>query len=430
MTEPPRRRLSTATLTFVVVANMLGAGVFTTSGFALADLGSRGWVMAAWGLGGGVALLGALCYAALAQRLRESGGEYLFLSRALHPCAGFLAGWVSLWAGFTGAIAFAGEAVGVYLAPILPAGWSTDAVGVAAIALCGLLHGVRLGAGVWVQNALVVCKLAMLVGLVAWGVSALPALPAPVAVEAPSVGAFAATLMWVSLSYSGWNAAVYVAGEARDPGRGLRRAMFGGTAAVVALYLALNWVFVASAPIDRLAGVADIGAVAAEALGGEGLASLLRVILVLAMLTSISSMVMVGPRVYAQMAADGVLPRWLGFGRSLPRTAILLQVVLSAVVLCSSDLRAQLTNLGWILGVSTALTVLALLRLRRREGGERVPISGYPWVPVGFLVAVAAQVGAMLVVRGAELGPGLVILGSGLAIDLGRRLWVRTRAQN
>ncbi len=270
MSATGRRRLGALSLGALVSANMIGAGVFTTSGFALADLGSPERVMLAWALGGVVAVLGALCYGALAARISESGGEYMFLSRTLHPSLGFLAGWVSIWAGFTGAIAFAAEATQAYVAPWIPEGIPLDLFGSAVIVATGFLHtsGVRRGA--WVQNVVVIVKIAMLLGLIAVGASQLTPQPVPEP-GAFSFGTFAVTMMWVSLSYSGWNAAVYVAGEARDPKRTLPRSMLVAAVLVSGLYLGLNWIFLHAAPIEGLAGQQDIAAVAAAALGGAGL---------------------------------------------------------------------------------------------------------------------------------------------------------------
>ncbi len=417
MSATDRRRLGVVSLAALVSANMIGAGVFTTSGFALADLGSPRYVMLAWALGGLVAVLGALCYGALAARISESGGEYMFLSRTLHPAVGFLAGWVSIWAGFTGAIAFAAEATQTYAAPWIPDAVPLDLVGSAVIVLTGFLHtsGVRRGA--WVQNGVVLVKLAMLLGLIAVGASQLTPQPI-VAPQAFSFGTFTVTMMWVSLSYSGWNAAVYVAGEARDPARTLPRSMLFAALLVTALYLALNAIFVYAAPLEELAGTQDIAAVAAAALGGHALESFVRVVLVVALVTSVSSLVMIGPRVIAQMAGDGLLPKRLAFTGDVPATAIWTQVGLAVAILWASGLREQLTNLGWILSLFTALAVLGLFRLRVREGARTVPVPGYPFVPLAFLVIVVVLTGTMVVVQGQQLLPSGIVLLSGALLYL------------
>ena len=415
MTADGRRRLGTATLACLVVANMVGAGLFTTSGFALADLGSPGRVLAAWVVGGAIAVLGALCYGALAAHLQESGGEYLFLSRTVHPAAGFLAGWVSLLAGFGGAIAFAAEAMQSYLAPWFPAWLPPDLVGSAVIVAAGVLHAGGLKPGVVAQNAAVIVKLALLLALAVWGLGAIAgreALPQS-APPAFRLGAFAATLMWISLSYSGWNAAVYVAGEVRDPRRSVPRSMLLGTLLVTGLYLALNAVFLYAAPAEQLAGRPDVAAAAAEALGGPALRDTLRILMALAMLTSVASMTMVGPRVYAKMADDGLLPRALAFAGEVPRAAIALQVVVALLFLWMSGLREQLANLGWLLGLCTAAAVIGLLRLRRRLGAQAVPVPGYPWVPLAFVAATLFLAVMLVVEQGADLGPAAAVLVSG-----------------
>jgi APA family basic amino acid/polyamine antiporter len=413
------------TLVAIVVANMIGAGVFTTSGFALADLGSVSWVMTAWVVGGVLALLGAVCYGALASYLRESGGEYLFLARTVHPQAGFLAGWVSLFAGFTGAIAVAASAAEAYVADSLPDWLPANSLGTVLILLAGLLHAVRLAPGAWIQNIAVGVKMAVLFAMVMVGVSALSGSADPLQGEsatevipagAPSWGAFATSLMWISLSYSGWNAAVYVAGEARDPIKQLPRALLIGTGAVIALYLCWNFVVLAAAPAEQLSGRPDVAAVAAHALGGEVWADAVSLVIVLALWTSVSSMVMVGPRVYAQMAEDGALPRWLAFRGDTPRAAILMQVVLSVLLLHAYDLRTQLTNLGWILSVSTAAAVYGLLRERRRVGPERLPILGGASVAWIFLFATLALTAVALQANPGELGYAVGVLGSGALI--------------
>ena len=313
MTASPERRLGLASATALVVASMIGAGVFTTSGFALADLGSPGRVLLAWLVGGLTAACGALSYGALARAIPESGGEYTYLSRTLHPLAGFLAGWVSLLAGFTGPLAAAALGLQAYLGSTFELAGDPRWIGTSAILLAGALHGLRLRPGVVAQNGVVAIKLVLILVFVALGATKLSASAVPAATDRPfDLGAFAVSLVWISFAYSGWNGATYVAGEVRDPERNLPLALLLGTAFVTAAYLALNAVFVFAAPLETLAGKAEVGAIAAEALGGVELRRFLTLIVALALFTSVSSLVMAGPRVYARMAADGVFPRFFG----------------------------------------------------------------------------------------------------------------------
>jgi len=436
-----RRRFGLISLTAIVVANMIGAGIFTTAGFALSDLGSPERVMWAWVVGGVIAVLGVLCYGALARHLQLSGGEYLFLSRTIGPRTGFLAGWISLWAGFSGAIAVAAETLQAYLEPYVPDAIPPDLIGSVLILLLAALHAFRLNMGALLQNFAVTFKVILLVVLAIWGMLLLPesaanpasdlgALPAdaapandgssvlPNAADLPlHWGDFAMVLMWVSLSYSGWNAAVYVAGEAKDAKRNIPRAMLLGTLLVTALYLALNWVFVHAAPVEQLTQsdqIAAIAATATAALGSPGLEQTVRIGLALAMLTSISSMVMIGPRIYAQMADDGVFPKFFSFRGHSPSRSIFLQAGLAIALLWGSGLREQLTNLGWLLSICTAVSVIGLLLLRRDLGPKSVPIPGYPLVPLIFLAAIGYFAVQMAVHHSDDLWPAAVVLASGM----------------
>lgn len=412
-----RRRLGLASATALVVASMIGAGVFTTSGFALADLGSPARVLSAWAVGGVTAACGALCYGALGRALPESGGEYTYLARTLHPLAGFLAGWVSLLAGFTAPIAAAALGLQAYLGSSFELGGDPRWIGTGAILGAGALHGLRLAPGVAAQNAAVALKLALILVFVVLGAWRLaPTLAAPTAPPAAfDPGAFAVALVWISFAYSGWNAAGYVAGEVREPERNLPRALLLGTGLVTLAYLALNAVFVFAAPSAELAGKAEIGALAAEALGGPGLRRFLTLIVALALFTSVSSMVMAGPRVYARMAADGLFPRALAFTGDAPGRAVALQVALSVAVVWIADLRELIGYCGFTLGLCAAAAVLGLLRLRRRLGAARVPIPGFPLVPAVYLAMTLFASGYMAVREPVKAGLGLATVAVGWA---------------
>ncbi len=216
------------TLTFLVIANMIGAGVFTTSGFSLQDLGSPWLVILAWAMGGLIALAGAVSYAMLINAMPESGGEYLFLSRSAHPLLGFIAGWVSLIAGFSGAIAFAATAFESYVLPadVQPDWFPTGTLAVLSIVVAGGFHAFKPRAGALVQNVVVILKLGLLASILLfavsnWGANRWQAVTGDTVSFSgwPLAGALAASLVWISLSYSGFNAAVYVAGEVEDARR-------------------------------------------------------------------------------------------------------------------------------------------------------------------------------------------------------------------
>ncbi|MBK8975740.1 MAG: APC family permease [Planctomycetes bacterium] len=385
--------LSTRNAVALVVANMIGAGVFTTSGYALADH-SPAVVVLAWILGGVLATCGALSYGALGARFPHSGGEYELLRRTLHPTAGVLAGWVSLLAGFSAPIAFAAAALGRYLAPVLgfADAVAADVIGTVGILAMGALHlaGVRIGAKV--QDVAVGVKLALIAAFVVGGGYVIATRPAPAPVEpAPefSVAKLAVTCVWISFAYSGWNAAVYVAGEVEDARRRVPRSLLLGTLIVAVCYVAMNAVFVWSTGVDRLAGQAEVGLLAAQALFGEPAGVAVAGLVALALLTSISAMTMAGPRVYARMAEDGVFPRFFAAGAA-HRPAVLLQMVLALAMLWTATFDALMTYIGYTLSLSAAATVVGLVVVRLREGPERVPVPGWPVVPVVFVAAVLA----------------------------------------
>lgn len=383
-----RRQLGLATATALVVANMIGTGVFTTSGFLLADLHAPWVVLAAWAVGGAQAALGALCYGALARRIPESGGEYLFLSRTLHPAAGYVAGWLSLLVGFSAPLAGAAFAFGEYTKAWLP-GWPPKLAGTLLILVFSVVHAWHVQRGAWLQNAAVVLKVALIAGFAAVALPRLPELDSTPAAAAP-VGAFAVSLVWISFSYAGWNAAVYIGGEVRHPERNLPRALLLGTGIVTTLYLALNFVFVFAAPVGNLAGKLEIGRLAAEALGGRAWADAITALVAIGLVSSVSSLIMAGPRVYAQMAADGCVPRVFAASDGPPRSSIALQTVVALALLWSATFEALLTYIGFTLSLSTAATVAGLIKLRQREG-PALPVPGWPWVPWLFLLSVLAM---------------------------------------
>jgi amino acid transporter len=422
----PRRPFGLFSATALVVANMVGAGVFTTSGFALADLGSRPRVMLAWAIGGVIALCGAVSYGGLVRRMTVSGGEYLFLSRVIHPAVGFLAGWVSLLAGFTGAIAFAATVFETYILPeaTRPVWLPEGGVGIVAIVACALAHGIVVRYGVHAQNAIVVLKLLFIAGFVVvaavrLGGAGWPGLAVPGPTAEFSLTAFAVTLVWISLSYSGFNAAVYIAAEIQDAPRTAPRALWLGTTVVALGYLVLNAVFVYAPLPGDVAGRPDVAIAAAAALGGPTLTAALRLIISLALLSSVSSMIVIGPRVYAQMARDGVFPSFFaipegGEGSRAPLASIALQGLLASLLVMFSDLGSLLSYLGLVLSMSAGGAVACLFVLRRREGAAVVAGIGYPWVPAIFVVATLVLGLLSAVRRPLEWVAAIVTLLSGL----------------
>ena len=421
-------RLGRFALTSLVVASMIGAGVFTTSGFALAELGTPDRVMLVWLLGGVIALLGALSYGLIAREVIESGGEYVYLARNVHPLAGFVAGWVSMLAGFSGAIAFAATAFEAYL---LPADGSAvvpgNVVAIGLVTLAAVLHGFVPRWAVATQTLVVTMKLGALLifmAIAVWLNGGIPAqaFPTTSTTLPVSITAIAASLVWVFLSYSGFNAAVYLAEEARDPGRDVPQAMLWGTLIVTLVYLGINAVFVYTAPSNVVAGAPNVAYVVAGYLGDRPFAEAVRVVILLALFTSVLSMVMTGPRVYAKMADDGLLPAAFRTDSGLQR-AILLQALLAIAIILVSDLRELLSYLGFTLSLSSAFAIASVFVKYIREPATKRPI--WHWlVPSLYVITVIAL--ALIAARHnpAEFAAAILTIGSGCLLYLVAR-WDR-----
>ncbi len=421
-----RKAFGLPTLIALIVGNMVGAGVFTSSGFALANLRTPALVIAAWAVAGAIALCGAVAYGVLARHLRESGGEYLFLSRLMHPAIGFLAGWVSLLAGFTGAIAFAAVTMEAYLFPesSRPDWLGTGWVATAVILGSALLHALHKRKGAVSQNIAVSVKLGLLLVFLSFafyqGAKGVWLGGGPVAITEdtpsgwPAWMRFAESLMWISLSYAGFNAAVYVAGESKEAAQTTPKALWMATLGVTILYVLLNVVFVYAPEPNQIAGQPDLAAIVANVLGGDALATFVRFTIALALLTSVSAMVVAGPRVYAQMADDGLFPKWLRFKGAAPAAAIGLQALLAIVIVWIASLREMLSYLGFTLSLTSALAVASVFLLKRRSG-EHVS------VPVLTAAAFYILGSVIAAVMGAILNPwegvaGVATMVSGLII--------------
>ncbi|QDT08382.1 APC family permease [Planctomycetes bacterium K23_9] len=388
-----KRPLGLLSATTIVAASMIGAGVYTTSGFTLGDLGDPFWVVVAWMVAGMIAICGAICYGALASEFADSGGEYLFLSKALHPVAGLMAGWVSLLAGFTGAIAFAATTFAEYLSPEAEI-FQAKGIAIALVAAAAILHSIGVRTGARVQDLAVVLKVLLIgvfISVAAWHewprsiVAAVAVNP-----EEPESGtyqfalAFATSLMWISLSYSGFNAAVYVAGEVENPRRNVPRALLLGTIGVTVIYVLLNAIFVYAPRAEDIKFNPQIAAVAAKAIGGEWFERFVRVVILFGLFTSVSALVMTGPRVYAKMAEDGFLPRVFRFQGRVPVVAIWIQAILAMIVISFSTLKDLLGYLGFTLSVSAALTAGLVFWLHGRDT-SRVHVKLFPLPPIVFV---------------------------------------------
>jgi basic amino acid/polyamine antiporter, APA family len=361
----------------IVVATTVGAGVFVTTGFMAQTMGPVP-ILLAWLAGSAIALAGARAYAAVAELVPRSGGEYRYLSDLLHPSVGYLAGWASLLVGFSAPIAVDAYAAASYAGTLLPVR-DPRLLATVLIAALTILHAIGQRSSRWTQDLLALAKAALLIGFVAVGLAlgsnAWPAWTPPQ--PGAPLPTFMASLFYIAYAFSGWNTAVYAAAEFREPRRTVRRAVLVGCALVAALYLVVNWIFVANLTPQRAAAVfasetarVTLAHLLVRDLIGDAGARAMSILAVLVFLSAASAMTFAGPRVYAAMAQDGFLPRRLAGAEGRPPAgSILLQGLLAAVLVHTHELQQILKNAGGILTLFSGLTVVALFRVAfaRRE---------------------------------------------------------------
>jgi APA family basic amino acid/polyamine antiporter len=398
---PAPHKIGLFTCVCLVVANMIGTGVFTSLGFQLQAVSQPFSVLLLWLLGGVFALCGALGYAELGGALPRSGGEYHFLGRIYHPSLGFMAGIVSLVAGFSAPVALAGLAFGQYLTAIFPAA-SPQIMAFALVTIVTAVHLVNLQVSSIFQSIFSVLKVVMVLGLAAAGFSlgqnaGLDWLPSRNTLPEVGTPAFAVSLMFALYAYSGWNAATYILGEIRQPGRTIGRALVTGTLLVMVLYLLLNASFLLAAPAEAYRGQLDVGRVAGEALFGPVGGKIVAGLVAAGLISAISAMMWAGPRVGMVMGEDLPAFRWLSrkSKTGIPSRAILLQYILVVLMLSTGSFEAVLHYTQVALVSCSALVVLGVIVLRLREPLLERPFRcwGYPVTPLLFLAISFFAVG-------------------------------------
>jgi APA family basic amino acid/polyamine antiporter len=399
MSHPQATQLGFGSGVGLVVANMVGAGVFLSAGFMAQDLGPH-TILLAWIVGAVLALAGARAYAELALLVSpRSGGEYRILHDLLHPAVGYLAGWASVLVGFSGPIAIDAGAAAAFLQtlfPSIPVQWTAAAI----IVVVTLVHAFNLRVAKRTQNILVTLKATLIVGFVVLGL-VLGSNHAPTWTAAhPSSGfplaAFMGSLFFVGFAFSGWNAAIYSTGEFANPRRDVPRAMLVGCTVVGLFYLAINWVFVANLTPERAQVVfkyeesrITLGHLIARDILGPVGGSVMSALMVLVFISAISAMTFVGPRVYASMAADGFLPKALAAREGRPPVgSVLLQGALSLILVFGVRIQHMLQNLSAILILFSALTVSTLFVVRFRRGLPRPAPASLVAAAVYFCSAV------------------------------------------
>ncbi|MFM7079915.1 MAG: APC family permease, partial [Bacteroidota bacterium] len=390
----------------MVIANMIGTGIFTSIGFqvmpgAIPDPFS---IMMIWLIGGVFSLCGALAYAEVATTLKESGGEYTFLSRIYHPVLGLASGWVSLIVGFSAAIASLALATGEYLGPLVDSiglGFSTEiatkTIGVSLIAIVSLiqLRGVESGGGF--QNIMTNVKLLFIAVLIlapllfltdgdASGVSFAPTDKTGDTILGMP---FAGSLVWVLFAYSGWNASAYIAGNMIEPKKNLPYSLLVGTGAVTLIYLALTAVFMYTCKFEEMAGVVDVGNVVVNKVFSPDVALVFGALFAVALVAGINAMFIAGPRVTQKMGLDHQIFSILGkqSESGAPTNAIILQALLSSIMVLFSDFKSIIEYIGITLTIFSVMTVIGVFVLRAKgmTNENTIKTWGYPITPIVFI---------------------------------------------
>ena len=407
-----KREIGFFSATILVVANMIGTGIFTTSGFIIQELGSPEVMLLCWIVGGIFALSGALCYGELGAMFPLAGGEYVYLRESFGKLMAFLSGWISLIVGFSAPIAAATIAFATYFFRAFPnllpldmnASLCNSSILIVTpvtmlasviIIIFSLVHSHSLWFGSRVQNVLTIFKLLLIVSFVAGGFflgkGSMPRLFDAPKIASVFSGSFAVSLIFISFAYSGWNAAAYLGSEIKNPARNIPFSLLTGTFLVMILYFLLNLTYVYALTVPEMSGVLEVGAKAAVSLFGEKVSYFVAGAIAIGLLSVISAMILAGPRVYYAMARDGVFIKTLAKLREkhqTPAYAIVLQGALAIVMAITFSFDKLLIYIGFTLSLFAVLTICGLIILRRRNHRRHSAYKtwGYPLTPIVFIL--------------------------------------------
>lgn len=402
-----QRKLGLFPATNIVVANMIGAGIFTTSGLLMSGLKDPLLMMVLWAVGGLIAVCGALSYGELGAAMPGAGGEYLFLSKLYHPLFGFLSGWVSFMVGFSAPIAASALGFSAYFCravPGLPA-WLDKAgvmnpvitgklIAASIILLFTFIHyrGIKYGAKV--QNALTIIKVTLIMTLLIagfkWGNGDFGNFSKGGNIEPGIAGwkTIGLSLMWIMFAYSGWNASTYIGAEIKNPSKILPRSLLYGTGIVIILYLGINILYVYGISPDSMKGVISVGGLAMNNLFGRSADILFSLLIAFALFSSLSAFIIIGPRVYYSMARDGLFFKSAGKIHEkylVPSNSILLQCIIALVMVISGTYEQILTYMGFALGIFPLMTVFSVIRFRR-DNPYAIKMPGYPVTQILYIM--------------------------------------------
>lgn len=381
-------KIGLSTATSVVIANMIGTGVFTSLGFQVGNLHSVESLIALWVLGGLLALSGAFCYAEIGSAFPENGGEYNYLSRLYHPALGFMSGWVSVTVGFAAPIAAASVAMADYFSK----SFSMEQpyyLSAGSIIVITFFHAFNMKAGSAFQRVFTYLKILFILIFLVMACFYTPELPISTSsyhviskeIFSP---AFAVALVFITYSYSGWNAAAYIAGEIRQSAQNLPKALILGTLIVALMYTFLNFVFLYTVPQTELEGVVEVAYLSASKMFGATIGAWVSSVIALLLISTVSAMILAGPRVMQSMGEHipGLNILSKTNKRGVPYIAVITQSLLALTLVFTSSFESLITYVSFTLNLFTLLTVVGLFRLRRKfkhlQGHYRSPIYPLP----------------------------------------------------
>lgn len=403
----------------LVVANMVGTGVFTSLGFQVIDIDNSWAIILLWSIGGVIALTGAFSYAEIGSALGRSGGEYHYLSELYHPIVGYLSGWISLSVGFAAPLALAAMGMAAYVGGYWGIHPTFIAIGI--LVIVSLIHSFSLKSSSRFQNFTTIAKVVLIIVLIAAGLL-LASENSGLAFSSSwqnqiIIPAFAVSLVYVTYSYTGWNAAAYIVEEIKSAPKNLPKALIRGTVVVTILYVLLQIVFLKHASIDQLAGKVDVGHVVAQNLFGETGGITISHLIAFFLISSISAMVWVGPRVTMAMAEDYQLWSFLKKKNKtgIPVRAIWFQTLISVLLILMGTFEQILLYCGFILQISSALCVFGVFRLRKLKSDLPYRNPFHPIFPIIFTIISILIVGFMVIEKPFESLIGISNLVLGLA---------------
>src|SRR5205809_3127392 len=416
----PRRTVGFFTACGIVIANIIGTGVFTSLGFQVADIQSGFALLMLWIVGGVAALCGALCYGELSAALPRSGGEYHFLSEIYHPAVGFMAGFISATVGFAAPIALAAMAFGKYFRGVFDFG-SPVLLSFVLVWMVALFHFGNLRLGSAFQNLWTIVKLLLVGVLIGAGLLVVESLAitfSPHAADTMSIfsGAFAVALVYVMYSYSGWNASSYIIGEVKNPERNVPRSLLAGTLIVIVAYVLLNAVFLATTPEVEMRGQLEVGLMAGRHIFGENGGRIVGAVIGLGVFSAVSTITWIGPRVTMSMGEDHWFLRFLGRKNSegVPANAVLVQLLIVNLLLLTRSFELVVVYIQFALLLCSLLTVIGVIVLRMAR--PNIPRPYRVWLyPLPPIIFAAITIWMMIYLLRSKTTESVAGLGTAIA---------------